>query len=147
VNRILVFVLAVLVMLSSCAAPAAGGVEVRNAWMRPATQGGNGAVYLVIRSSAEDELLSVTSDVAEALEMHMSMMSGDVMEMHQLQSVPLEAGKEVIFEPGGLHIMLVNLKQDLKTGDQVELTLHFRNYQDIPLSVPVQDMPASEHNS
>lgn len=78
--------------------------------------------------------------------MHESKMSGDVMEMRQLQSVPLGAREEMIFEPGGLHVMLVNLKQDLNAGDEIDITLHFKNYQDIPLRVPVQDTPASEHD-
>jgi periplasmic copper chaperone A len=146
VNRILVFVLATVFLLTGCAAPATEGVEVRDVWARPAAQGGNGAVYLVIRSSEADELMDVTSDVAEAVEMHESRMSGDVMEMRQLTSVPLGAGDQVKFEPGGLHIMLIGLKQDLKTGNEFEITLHFKNYQDIPVRVPVQDIPASEHD-
>jgi copper(I)-binding protein len=144
VNRILVSVLTIVVLLSSCAAPAQEGVEVREAWARPAAQGGNGAVYLVIRSSAADELVGVESDVARAVEMHESMMSGDVMEMHQLESVPLKAAEEIVFEPGGLHIMLIDLKQDLKLGDEFEITLQFRNHEDIQLSVSVQDTPASK---
>jgi copper(I)-binding protein len=144
VNRILVSVLATVFLLTGCAAPAKEGIEVRQAWARPAAQAGNGAVYFVIRSSEADKLTGVSSDVAEAAEMHESMMNGDVMEMHHLESVPLEAGQEVHFEPGGLHIMLVNLKQALKTGDEIEITLHFKNYQDIQLRVPVQDTPAME---
>ncbi len=145
-NRILVFTLAIVVFSSSCTAPAAEGVEVRDAWTRPAAQGGNGAVYFVIHSAAAEELIRVSSDVAEAVEMHESTTNGDVMEMRQLQSVTLRAGKEVLFEPGGPHIMLVNLEQDLKAGDEIEVTLHFKNYQDLPLHVPVQDSPPSEHD-
>ena len=145
-NRVLVSILAIVILLSSCATPATEGVEIRDAWARPAVQGGNGAVYFSIRSSEADELVSMTSDMAEAVEMHESRMSGDVMEMRQLTSVPLRAGEEITFEPGGLHVMLVNLKQDLNAGDEIEITLHFRNYQDIPLRVPVQDVPASEHD-
>ena len=121
-------------------------MEVQDAWARPAAQGGNGAVYFAIHSSAAEELVGISSDVAEAVEMHESKMSGDVMEMRQLQSVPLGAREEMIFEPGGLHVMLVNLKQDLNAGDEIDITLHFKNYQDIPLRVPVQDTPASEHD-
>jgi periplasmic copper chaperone A len=146
VKRILVFVLTLFLLLCGCAAPAAEGIEVRDAWTRPAAQGGNGAVYFAIRSSAADEIAGISSDAAEAVEMHESMMNNDVMEMHQLQTLPLNAGEEVIFEPGGLHVMLVGLKQDLKTGDEIQITLHFKNYQDISVRVPVQDTPASGHN-
>ncbi|HJQ14077.1 MAG TPA: copper chaperone PCu(A)C [Anaerolineales bacterium] len=144
-NRILVFTLLIVLLLSGCATPAAASVEVQDAWMRPAVQGGNGAAYFAIRSSAAEELVGVSSDVAEAVEMHESKMIEDVMEMRQVQSVPLGAGEEVMFEPGGLHVMLVNLKQDLKAGDEIEITLHFKSYQDLPLRVPVQDIPPSEH--
>ena len=144
VKRLLVCVLAIALLLGGCGTPGEEGVEVREAWARPAAQGGNGAVYFVIRSPEADEIVGASSDIAEAVEIHRSAMSGDVMEMHHLPSIPLVAGEEVTFEPGGLHIMLVNLKQDLKIGDEIEVTLHFKNSKDIQLQVPVQDTPAME---
>jgi copper(I)-binding protein len=144
-NRNVVFTLVVVLLLSSCA-PAAKEMEVYDAWTRPAAQGANGAIYFVIHFSADEELVGVSSDAAEAVEIHESRMNGDVMEMRPVQSVPLGAGEDVRFEPGGLHVMLVGLKQDLKTGGEVEITLHFKNYQDIPLRVLVQDTPPSEHD-
>ena len=145
-NRIFVSVLTIALLLNGCAAPSKAGVEVRDAWTRPAVQGGNGAIYFVIEnhSSETQEMIGVESDIAEAVEMHESKMSGDVMEMHQLESVPLGPGAEVTFEPGGLHIMLVGLKQDLNVGDEIQVTLNFSNAQDIQVTVPVQDTPASE---
>jgi copper(I)-binding protein len=138
VNQTLVSVLAILFLLSGCAAPASEGIEVREAWARPAAQAGNSAVYFVIRSSEMDEMTGVSSDVAEATEMHESILNGDVMEMHHLESVVLEAGEEVSFEPGGLHIMLIGLKQALNAGDEIDVILHFKNHQDIQLRVPVE---------
>lgn len=138
-KRILLFILVIMLLLNGCAAPASQGIEVREAWARPATQGTNGAVYFIIHSAEEDEIVGVSSNVAEAAEIHESNMNGDVMEMHHRGSILLSAGEEVSFEPGGLHIMLVGLKQDLQTGDEFEVTLHFKNYQDIQLQVPVQD--------
>ena len=132
-------------LLSGCASPASEGVEVHEAWARPAAQGGNGAAYFVIRSSAADEIVGVSSEVADAVEMHESIMSGDVMEMHHLESIPLEAGGEVRFAPGGLHIMLISLKQDLKSGDEIEITLHFMNHEDLTVQVTVRDTPADNH--
>ena len=79
-----------------------------------------------------------------AVESTSALLSGDVMEMHQLESVPLQVGGEVVFEPGGLHIMLIGLKRDLKLGDEFEITLQFRNHEEIQLGVPVQDTPASK---
>ena len=143
-KQILISVLALALSLSACGAQQ--GIEVREPWMRPAAQGENGAVYFVIhnRGSAADTLTGVSSNVAEAVEMHESSMSGDVMQMQQLDSVPLEGSSETIFEPGGLHIMLVGLKKDLKIGDEIEITLYFENYEDLNVTVPVQDVPAHE---
>jgi len=136
-------------LLSACSAEI--GIEVHEVWMRPAAQGENGAVYFVIHnhSSEEDELIGISSDIAEAVEMHESKMNGDVMEMNQVESVPLEAYAEIKFEPGGLHIMLVNLKKDVKVGDEIDVTLHFKNFEDIRVMVPVRDTPApaEEHSS
>src|SRR5215213_6325682 len=114
VKRILVFFSVLVLLLSGCSTPEAGEIEVHDAWIRPAAQGANGAVYFAIQSSQADELTGISSDVAEAVEIHESMTSGDVMEMHPMESVPLPAGKTVTFKPGGLHIMLVGLKQDFQ---------------------------------
>jgi copper(I)-binding protein len=141
-KRILVVFLAILFLLGACAP--AGGIEVREAWARPAAHGENGAIYFVIRNQARqaDELTGVSSGIAEAVEMHESRMDGDVMQMHQLQFIPLEANAEITFEPGGRHLMLIGLKKDLKIGDEIEVTLHFKNFEEINLLVPVREAPA-----
>lgn len=143
-KRIFLFGLGMLFLISACGADR--GIEVREAWARPAVQGENSAIYFVIRNQARaaDELTSVTSDIADAVEMHESRMEGDVMQMHQLESVPLPADAETLFKPGGLHIMLIGLKKDIKIGDEIEITLHFENSEDMTLLVPVQEATASE---
>lgn len=142
---ILMFMLAAF-FLNACGS--AQGMEVREPWMRPAAQGENGAVYFVIhnRGSNADALTGASSEIAEVLEMHESKMNGDVMQMQQLDSVPLERSAEVKFEPGRLHIMLVDLKKDLNVGDEIEITLHFTNFEDLTVTVPVQDVPAHEED-
>jgi copper(I)-binding protein len=146
VNRVFVLVLTVAFLLSACSAEK--GMEINEAWMRPTAQGANGAAYFVIhnRSSEADKITSVSSDVAEAAEIHESRMNGDVMEMNQLQSVSLAANEEVTFAPGGLHIMLVNVNEELQAGDMIGITLHFKNSEDIVIRVPVRDDPAPEEN-
>ena len=138
----------ILAALSLSACGPEQGIEVREAWMRPAAQGDNGAIYFVVHNrGAKDALTGVSSDIAAAVEMHESTMSGDVMQMQQIDSVPLERSAEIRFEPGRLHVMLVNLNRDLKVGDEVEITLHFTNFEDMSVMVPVRDIPASEDHS
>jgi copper(I)-binding protein len=135
----LCLMLATTLLLSACST--ATGIEVSNAWARPAAQGGNGAVYFLLEnhSASADELTGVSSDIGEAVEMHESKMEGDVMQMQQVISLPLEGKSIVEFAPGGYHVMLIGLKQDLKVGDTFEITLQFNGYEDITLTVPVQE--------
>jgi copper(I)-binding protein len=146
VKKILLVVLAIAMLVSSCGPER--GIEVHEVWMRPVAQGNNGAVYFVMHNHAAeaDELTGVSTDSAEAAELHESRMNGDVMEMRQVQSVPLEAYGEIDFAPGKYHIMLVNMKQDLNVGDEIQITLHFKNFNDINIHVPVRDTPAPEED-
>jgi len=118
--------------------------------MRATAQGENGAVYFVLQNDSreQDELIDVSSNLADSVEMHESSMvvGTDVMEMDQVSSVALDAGSEVTFAPGGLHVMLVGVKNELKVGEVVELTLHFRNHADIPVSVSVAEFAPDEHS-
>jgi copper(I)-binding protein len=87
-------------------------------------------------------LTGVSSEVAEAVDMHESKMEGDVMQMHPVETVPLQAGAKTTFKPGGLHIMLIGVKKDLKIGEEIEIILHFKNSDDINISVLVREPPA-----
>ncbi len=137
-KRSVVLMLSTALLLSACTLKE--GIEVREAWTRAAAQGENGAVYLVIHNYSEidDALVGISTEVAEAVEFHESEMAHDVMQMRMVHSVPLASGEDVKFAPGGLHIMLVNLREELKTGEHVDITLHFQNNPDVSISVPVQ---------
>lgn len=125
------------------------GIEITHAWTRSAPQGGNGAVYFTIvnHDAAEDALLGATADFAEVIELHETRMVNDVMEMRMVESIPLPAGERVELAPGGLHAMLINLSRNLEIGETVNITLHFRNHPDIPLTLTVQAGPDhSDHD-
>jgi copper(I)-binding protein len=132
-------VLAGLLLLSACGAKE--GIEIRDAWARTSTEGMNSAVYFVIQNhNAEaDELIGAASNVADAVEVHESKMEGDVMTMNRVESIVLEPSAKVEFMPGGFHVMLIGLKQDLKAGDEIEVTLQFRNGPDITVKATVKD--------
>ena len=144
-KRIFILILLGILLLAACGPEK--GIEIHGAWIRPARQSENGAVYFVIHnhSSQADELIGVSSDIAVA-EMHESKMSGDIMQMNQVESVLLEPYTEIEFAPGGLHVMLVNLTNDLKIGDQIEVILHFKNSEDIKVAVPVRETAAPEQD-
>lgn len=140
-KRVFVFLLMGTFLLTACGG-LDEGIEAHSAWMRPVTQGENGAVYFVLHnhSSKADELVSAFSDAAEAVEIHESTTTaGDVVQMNLLSSVPLVPFAEIEFKPGALHIMLVGLKRDFRIDDHADVILHFRNNEDITIEVHVED--------
>lgn len=102
-------------------------VKVSDAWIRLPPPGAKiAAAYLTLESKQTLSLIAVTSPAAEVVEMHSMSTKNGVMEMRQLPTLKIEAGKPTKLEPGGLHLMLINLKQPLKSGDQVKLSLRFK---------------------
>jgi len=127
------------IFLVACA-PATGPLKVSEVWARPGLAGGNSAVYFMItnETSGTDTLLSASSDVAGAVEMHMTSMQDGNMQMEQQQQVPVPAG-QTEFQPSGLHVMLIDLNQDLNPGDTFRLTLDFATAGSMPLDVTVSE--------
>lgn len=113
----------------SCASAPAGGVVVSGAWVRAAGAGQRAsAVYLTLCNSGEgpDRLLGVSTDAAEAAEIHQTRKDeAGVASMAPLESVDLAPKEDVALAPGGAHIMLIGLKRPIEAGDTVTLTLEF----------------------
>jgi copper(I)-binding protein len=104
--------------------------------------GGNSAIYLKIENPTgeDDALVSASCDAAMMTELHMTQMMDDgTMKMEPQEKIPLPAGQTVELKPGGLHIMLMNLKKDLKTGDMLTLKLKFEKNGTIEVKVPVRE--------
>lgn len=108
-----------------CTAQAwAGEVKVSEAWARATAPGQSGAAIQFLITSQEDAyLLDISSPVAGTVEIHKMKHEGGVMKMRAVKSLPLPAGKQVDLGASGNHVMLLNLKQPLKEGDSVPLTL------------------------
>lgn len=136
------FILLCAILLSSGCALETQDITVTNAWARPGKTGGNSAIYFTITNALPDAdtLLAVEGDAADSIELHRSSMDANgIMLMRPVDSVPLATGSTIVFEPGGLHLMLVGLKQDIKAGDVLHLTLEFQNHPDLTLDVEVRD--------
>jgi copper(I)-binding protein len=99
---------------------------VEAAWARASLSGvRNGIVYGSIVNDGPDSvrLVGGSTPVAARVEFHIHAMNGDIMTMKQLDSVDLKPGETAILKPGGLHIMLIDLKQPLKAGESFPMTL------------------------
>jgi len=115
----------VVLLASAASLPAwAAQISVTDAWAR-ATMPGQpvGGAYMQIRSDADARLIGVSSSVVPRVEVHEMTMDGDMMRMREVKAVELPKGKTVSLEPGGFHIMLMNLKKPIVVGDSIPLTL------------------------
>lgn len=148
-KKIFAFVLAGALLLSACGGGMSDGehedgegVEAHDYWARAAMAGGNSAAYMLLHNhgAEADALISASSDVAEAVELHLSQMNADgTMEMIQQEKIDLPADGEVELKPGSYHVMLIGLKQDLIAGSEITITLIFEHAGEIVLTVPVND--------
>ena len=102
----------------------AGETTVSDAWARATAPGQeNGSVGLVITSKKDARLIAVTSPASASAEIHTMTMDNGVMQMRQLEFLPLPAMQPVTLGPGGDHLMLFGLKHALKAGDELPLTV------------------------
>jgi periplasmic copper chaperone A len=123
-----------------------GDLVITQAWSR-ATPGGakTGSGYLTIenKGSTPDRLINGSADVAGKVEVHEMTMNNGVMKMRPLdQGLTIEPGKTVKLAPGGYHLMLLDLKNPLKRGDKVPVTLEFEKAGKVKLSFDVQGVGA-----
>ena len=114
-----------LLLATLLASPAwSANVTVENAWIRePAPGQVVVGGYLDITSQEDASLVKADSAVAGMLQLHEMTMKDGVMQMRQIDKIDLPKGKTVKLGPGGLHLMFMDLKQPLKAGDKVPLTL------------------------
>jgi len=129
-------------LLLACSTLYAQNVDVRNAWARstvPGQQGTGAFMNITARNGAR--LVGVTTPVAGVAEVHEMKMEGDIMKMRALPALDLPAGQTVQLKPGGYHLMLMDLKQPLRQGSTVPLTLRLQDAQGVEtlleVSVPV----------
>ena len=108
----------------SASLPAAAQTTVSDPWVRGtvAQQKATG-MFATITSKQGGKLVAATSPIAGSVEIHEMTMAGDVMKMRAVPALPLPANQAVELRPGGYHVMLMDLKQPLSTGDTVPVTL------------------------
>lgn len=114
-------------------------IKVDDAWVRllPPTVKTT-AAYMRLNSDQADKLQSVTTDVADRVEMHNSSMEDGVMSMEQVKDISLPPNQDVELKPHGLHLMVMGLKQALQDGQEIEFTLHFKNAGDTQVNAKVK---------
>ena len=139
--------MAILFSLSATATIAAD-VEIKDAWVRGTVTGQQATgAFLEITSKAGAVLVGASSPAAAVTEIHEMKMDGGVMKMRPVARLELPAGQTVHLAPGGYHVMLMKLKQPLKKGESIPLTLQVegpdKTVQTIEVQAEVRDLTAS----
>ena len=99
-------------------------ITIKDPWVRATVpqQMATGA-FFQIQSSADMRVVSVQTSVAGVAEIHEMKMENNLMKMRAVEHLDLTAGKMVELKPGGYHLMLMDLKKQIKVGDVIPLTL------------------------
>jgi copper(I)-binding protein len=95
------------------------------------------------RGQEADRLVSASSPVAGLVEIHEMAMDGGLMKMRAVKGIDLKPGATVELRPGGYHVMLEDLKQPLKQGDQFPMLLTFEKAGVVEIKVKVEAMGAA----
>jgi periplasmic copper chaperone A len=124
----------------------AGDLVISQPWTR-ATPGGakTGGGFLTIenKGTAPDKLIGASADGAGKIEVHEMVMNEGVMKMRPVEGgLAIDPGKTVKLAPGGLHLMMTDLKSPLKQGDKLPITLEFEKAGKVSLSLDVQGVGA-----
>lgn len=119
-------------------------VHIMDPWSRelPAVST-NGAAYFTAmnKGKRDGRIVGASSPLAKRVEFHIHKMEGDLMKMRKVEGgVPVPSGESVTFEPGGLHVMLIDLSQPLQAGMTFPLTLEFKDGGSIDVEVNVLSM-------
>ena len=127
-KKLLNLILLVIALLISTEILAAPNVEIENAWVASAEASDDMSVAFMSLFSHEDLILtSVTSPKIKTVEMHNTILEKGIMKMRMTHEIKIDHGKTFEFKSGGSHLMLMDFKGPLKAGQQVTLTLHFKD--------------------
>ena len=132
---------ALLLLVVGCGQEHTGDpIVVRDAWIREPPPRSPAAGYLVIENRGGEpvELVAVATEAAEQTEIHVMEYKNDRMTMRRVEGLQVPAGGEVELKPGGTHLMLMELRQPLRDGDEVELVLRFGDGTERRIQVPVR---------
>jgi len=136
--RFLTVLLPIVFVTAAWAQSPSGPVQVQHAWSR-ATTVATGAVYMTIANGgdADDRLVAAECPLAAKAELHQTINDNGVMKMRPVEAILVKAKNKAVLKPGGLHVMLMGLKQPLAEGQSFPLTLNFEKAGRIEVTVSV----------
>lgn len=122
-------------------ATAAQAVELKDAWARASAgpaRAGAAFMTIVNTGTEDDRVVAASAPVSVVTELHTHIKEGEVMRMRQVPDIAVPAGETVMLQPGGLHVMFMQLAEPLKEGDTFPVTLTFEKAGDKTIEVTVK---------
>ncbi|MCK1277378.1 copper chaperone PCu(A)C [Bradyrhizobium sp. 61] len=135
---------------SQAQTPAANSIVVEQPWARATPPGAKtGAAYLTVMNNGAtpDRLLGATTPLADKVEFHKETEESGVSRMREVPSVEVQPGAKVTFKPGEMHMMMVGLKQPLKEGQNLPLTLQFEKAGNVAVTASIGNVGAMKHGN
>ena len=137
--RKIAVIFASLLVLAGCApiGDSVDGMELGELWVKSSDMsmvGGMSAVYATLTNNSDRDitLIGGTTSVANIVEVHQMMMMDGEMKMQKIDGgLLIPAGQTVLLEPGGNHLMLMDLVSDVLAGDQITVTFEFDGNADV----------------
>lgn len=108
----------------------------------------NGVAYLAVhhRGADADRLLSASTPVAKRVQLHQSVEADGMFNMKHIElPLTIEAGGELVLQPGGYHFMLMGLTKPLKADTRVPLTLNFESAGAVEVELMVKGLDDIHH--
>lgn len=136
-RKTLLLFLSISLFLTGCAS--SGDVVAQDLWVKSSemsTRGGMTAVYgtLTNNSSQDVVLVGGATEIAGVVEVHEMRMIGGEMMMQEIDGgLVIPAGKSIVLEPGGNHLMLMMLTDDLEAGEEISVTFDFDGAEDLTI--------------
>lgn len=130
-------------------ATASGSITVTDPWVKAADDGMTAAFGTVVNGTGSDLVLTaVTTPATDMVQLHETTSdgSGGMSMQEKEDGFELPAGAELVLEPGGDHIMLMDLPEPLQPGDEIELTLVFSEGTEYPFTATVKEFTGAEEN-
>jgi copper(I)-binding protein len=139
-----------LVAFAFSTASAWAQVDIEKPWIRATAPGAKVAAgYMTVRntSTQADRLIGGTSPMAAKVETHIHVKDGEILRMREVKGYDIPAKGVLELKPGGAHLMLVDIKQPLKEGDKVPVTLKFERAGEVKVDFHVGRLtaPSSHH--
>jgi copper(I)-binding protein len=144
----ILFVFASCSALTTFAQTQAGNLQISQPTVRTTSPGQMmSSAYLVIenKGATPDRLVAVSYSFAKEVQIHEMKMDGDKMMMRQMTALEIPGNSSVELKSGGYHLMMMGLKEPIKEGEAVKMTLQFEKAGKVEISFQTKSMAGMKH--